>query len=149
MRAFANMNSSDNTVLLYDGLCGFCDGAVQFIIARDKQRTLKFAALQGSYARAVIERHPELHDVDSLVFVRESVDPTNSAEEILVRSDAVNAIAAYLGGVWNVFGILSRGLPRPVRDWSYDQVARVRFRIFGRRAACRIPSAEQRARFID
>lgn len=137
------------TVLLYDGLCGFCDGAVQFIIARDKQHTLKFAALQGECARAVLERHPELRGVDSLVFVRALNGATTVETQVLVRSDAVIAIAAYLGGVWNALGVVLRVFPRAIRDWGYDRVASVRFRIFGRRDACRIPTVEERARFVD
>ncbi|MEO7996627.1 MAG: DCC1-like thiol-disulfide oxidoreductase family protein [Gemmatimonadaceae bacterium] len=143
------MSSREEYVLLYDGLCGFCDGAVQFIMARDKQRTLTFAALQGDYARALIERHPELRDIDSLVFVRGFGGATSPSEVVLVRSDAVVAIAKYLGGAWSALGMLMRVLPRAVRDWGYDRFAGVRYRIFGRRDECRIPSAEERARFID
>ena len=134
------------SVLLYDGLCGFCDGAMQFILARDRRRTMQFAALQGEYAGALFKDFPELHAVDSLILVRSSAD--NPTRLLLVRSDAVIAIAEYLGGPWRAVGWLLRVIPRRVRDWGYDAFAKRRFRLFGRRESCRLPSAEERARFL-
>ena len=132
-------------VLLYDGLCGFCDGTVQFILQHDRRGALRFATLQGDFARGVIERHPELAGVDSLVLVERG---TSGEERIYVRSEGALQVATYLGGAWT----LARGLrivPRFLRDLVYDGFARVRYRVFGRYDACPIPSAEQRARFID
>jgi len=132
-------------VLLYDGLCGFCDGTVQFILEHDRRGALRFATLQGDFARGVIERHPELAGVDSLVLVERG---TSGEERIYVRSEGALQVATYLGGAWT----LARGLrivPRFLRDLVYDGFARVRYRVFGRYDACPIPSAEQRARFID
>ena len=134
------------TVLLYDGLCGFCDRTIQFIVKHDTIRTMQFAPLQGDFARQVLERHPALRAIDSLVLVRNDAD--SPVQSVLVRSDAVIAIAAYLGGIWRVGGLLLRVIPRPVRDWGYNAFARRRFRVFGRLDACRIPSAEERSRFL-
>ena len=141
------MNAADvHTVLLYDGLCGFCDGILQFILARDQKRTMRFAALQGDYAGTLLKEFPELQAVDSLIVVQTSADdPTRRP---LVRSDAVIAIAGYLGGPWRAVGALLRLIPRRVRDWGYDAFATRRFRFFGRRESCRLPSPEQRARFL-
>lgn len=134
------------TVLLYDGLCGFCDRTIQFIVKHDTKRTMQFAPLQGDFAGQVLERHPALRAIDSLVLVRN--DAHSPVQNVLVRSDAVIAIAAYLGGIWRVGGLLLRVIPRPVRDWGYCAFARRRFRVFGRLDACRIPSAEERSRFL-
>ncbi|MEO7363141.1 MAG: DCC1-like thiol-disulfide oxidoreductase family protein [Gemmatimonadaceae bacterium] len=141
------VNAREDAVLLYDGLCGFCDGAVQFILARDRTRTLKFAALQGRYATALIERHPELRAIDSLILVQS--DALTHEDHVLVRSDAVVAIAKYLGGVWRVLSGMLRLVPRPLRDWGYNRMARIRYTIFGRRDQCRIPTPEQRAQFLE
>ena len=138
---------STHSVLLYDGLCGFCDRTIQFIVKRDRNRTLQFAALQGEFAAKVFHQCPALRTIDSLVFVQN--DASGVAQNVLVRSDAVVAIAAYLGGFWRVGGLLLRMLPRPVRDWGYNAFARRRLRIFGRLEACRIPSADERVRFLD
>ena len=136
----------DSPVLLYDGLCGFCDGTVQFILKHDRRGTLKFATLQGDFAREVIRRHPELDGVDSLVLVER--DAVSGRENVYVRSDGALRVARYLGGAWN----LTRAVvvvPRFLRDSAYDGFARIRYRVFGRYNSCPIPSPEQRARFID
>jgi len=131
-------------VLLYDGLCGFCDRTVQFILARDPGGRMHFAPLQGEYARQVLEEHPSLRDVDSLILV-EAVDEPHTP---LVRSDAILAIADYLGWPWRA-AIVFRILPTALRDWAYDLFARHRYRLFGRYDACPLPSPDVRARFVD
>ncbi len=135
----------DRPVLLYDGLCGFCDGTVQFILKHDRRGALRFATLQGDFARAVIARHPEVAGVDSLVLV----EPDGvSGEEVYVRSEGALRVARYLGGAWHLARIVAI-VPRVLRDWAYDAFARVRYRVFGRYESCPIPTPEQRARFID
>lgn len=136
----------DSPVLLYDGLCGFCDSTVQFILRHDRRGTLKFATLQGDFAREVIARHPEMAGVDSLILVGR--DTVSGEERVFVRSEGALEVARYLGGAWHV----ARGVaivPRFVRDWAYDGFARIRYRVFGRYNSCPIPTPEQRARFID
>jgi predicted DCC family thiol-disulfide oxidoreductase YuxK len=133
----------NDATLLYDGLCGFCDGVVQFVLARDARGTLRFAPLQGEFARGVMERHPGLRGMDSLVLVTGA----GATETVAVRSDAALDVAAYLGGIWGVTRVL-RVVPRPLRDWGYDLFARYRYRIFGQRATCRIPEPAARARFL-
>jgi predicted DCC family thiol-disulfide oxidoreductase YuxK len=134
----------DRPVLLYDGLCGFCDGAVQFILRRDRHDRISFAPLQGDFARAVIARHTWLADVDSLILV----EGTGAAERAWVRSEGALRVARHLGGVWHAARLL-RIVPRPIRDAAYDAFARIRYRVFGRRESCRIPSPAERARFLD
>ncbi|MSR07793.1 MAG: DUF393 domain-containing protein [Gemmatimonadetes bacterium] len=131
-------------VLLYDGLCGFCNGTVRFILERDRRRTMTFAALQGDYARGVIARHPELGGVDSLILVDR---PGAADEQVRVRSDAALEIARYLGGLWSVAGVLSL-VPRVLRDWGYDLFARSRYRLFGRYESCPVPELSVRERFL-
>src|SRR6267143_5499164 len=125
------------TVLLYDGLCGFCNGTVRFILARDGRGTMRFAPLQGEYARKVLARHPELAGVDSLVLV----DGNGAGERVWVRSDAILEIARYLGGIWRFAGAL-RAVPRGLRDWGYDLFARARYRLFGQFDSCPVPAPE-------
>jgi predicted DCC family thiol-disulfide oxidoreductase YuxK len=133
----------NDAVLLYDGRCGFCDGVVQFVLARDANGTLRFAPLQGDFARGVLERHPALRGVDSLILVTSRA----TGETVAVRSDAALGVADYLGGPWNAARIL-RLVPGPVRDWGYDLFARHRHRLFGRRNTCRVPDPDARARFL-
>jgi predicted DCC family thiol-disulfide oxidoreductase YuxK len=135
----------DGPVLLYDGLCGFCDGTVQFILKHDRRGTLRFATLQGDFARGVIDRHPELDGVDSLVLVERDA---SGRERVHVRSDGALRVARYLGGAWNLARATAI-VPQFIRDSVYDGFARIRYRVFGRYDSCPIPSPEQRARFID
>src|SRR4030095_8986089 len=136
----------DSPVLLYDGLCGFCNGTVQFILRHDRRGTLKFAALQGDFARDVFSRHPELVAVDSLVLVGR--DTASGKEQVFARSEGALEVARYLGGAWHLARVVAI-VPRFLRDSAYDAFARIRYRVFGRYNSCPIPTPEQRARFID
>jgi predicted DCC family thiol-disulfide oxidoreductase YuxK len=132
-------------VLLYDGVCGFCNGAVRTILRFDRRGTLRFAALDSDFARAVIDRHPSLADVDTVVFVD---DPGQPEENVSVRSAAGLRVARYLGGPWQV--LLVAGLiPARLRDWLYDRFAGIRYRVFGKYDSCPVPAPDVRARFLD
>ena len=132
-------------VLLYDGVCGFCDSTVQFIIARDRRGAMRFAPLQSEFAARVMRRHPELAGVDSLILVQRD---DAGAERVSARSEAVIRIGEYLGHGWGAARLL-RIVPRFLRDAGYDLFARFRYRVFGRMDSCPIPSKEIRARFIS
>lgn len=128
----------DAPVLLYDGTCGFCARSVQFVLASDRRGTLRFGPLQGAFGRSVVVAHPELHDVDSVVWHDES--------GVRVRGDAALAVLDYLGGGWRVLSGLGHLVPRRLRDALYDALARRRFRLAAR--ACLLPTPEERARFL-
>ena len=132
-------------VLLYDGVCGFCNKTVQMILARDRKGTMRFAALQSDYGRGVVERHAELRGVDSVVYVANSRD---GGERIYVRSDAALHVLKYLGGAWKLL-LVGYVLPKPVRDFFYDLFARNRYRLFGKYDSCMLPPPEVRSRFLD
>ncbi len=137
-------------VLLYDGLCAFCDWTVRWVIRADRHAVFRFAALQGALAAGVRARHPRLEAIDSLVLVEGDhvgPDQTASPERVSVRSGAVLRIAALLGGPWKVL-LLLRVVPRPVRDWAYDIFARNRYRLFARYDECALPPPEVRDRFL-
>jgi len=132
-------------VLLYDGLCGFCNKTVQMILQHDRRGAMRFAALQSAYGEAVRARHPELQNVDSVVLVEGGRD---GEERIFIRSDAALRIAAYLGGWWKLL-IVFRILPRAVRDFFYDLFARYRYKLFGKYEQCLVPSPDVRSRFVE
>jgi len=147
---FASRSSRAATaepVLLYDGLCGVCNSAVRFILARDPVGGMRFAALQGAFAERLFARHPALRSVDSLLLVRHS--GAGDEEQVSVRSEAVMEIGHYLGGIWRLASGVLRLVPRTLRDWSYDAFARRRDRLSRRYDSCPIPAPEVRARFID
>ena len=133
-------------VLLYDGQCGFCNRGVQHILKHDRKNTMYFAALQGEYGKSILTRHPELKGVDSLVFV-EPLD-VGHPERVFVRSDAALRVAGYLGGIWKL-ALAAYLIPRPVRDFLYDEFAKRRYRWFGKYDTCLLPPREVRERFLD
>jgi predicted DCC family thiol-disulfide oxidoreductase YuxK len=130
-------------VLLYDGVCGLCNKGVQTILALDPQGSMKFAPLQSKYGEEVIARH-NLKNIDSVIFV----DQSSGTEQVFVRSHAALKIAGYLGGWWKLL-LVFYVLPRPIRDFCYDLVAKYRYRFFGKHDNCLLPSPEVRARFLD
>jgi predicted DCC family thiol-disulfide oxidoreductase YuxK len=138
-----NERESAAPLLLYDGSCGFCADTVQFVLTHDvREKTLRFASLQGPTGTSLRARHPGLASADSVVWL----DWLDDAAP-LVRSDAALRVLDYLGGAWGVLGALGRLLPIGLRDRAYDLVARHRHRLAA--DACVIPTAEERARFID
>lgn len=126
-------------IVYYDGLCGLCDGFVRFVVARDRLGRYRFAPLQGETARLRLGDGVPLDALRTVVLAE--------ASEFRVKSDAALAILAGLGHGWQVVRVL-RVVPRPIRDWVYDFIARHRFQWFGRREACRIPGLEERDRFL-
>jgi predicted DCC family thiol-disulfide oxidoreductase YuxK len=134
-------------ILLYDGTCGFCARSVQFVLDRERRRhTLRFASLQGATGIEVRRRHPELSTVDSVIWLE--VD-SSARERAYVRSAGALRVMRYLGGSWSVLAAIGTIVPRFVRDPIYDLIARHRHELVGEAESCLLPSAEQRARFID
>lgn len=130
-------------VILYDGVCGFCDRTVRFVLRRDPRGRFRFAPLQSDFAAAALARHGrDACDLDTVALL---LDPGTAAERLLVKSDAVLAILRGLGGGWALVGGL-RWLPRRLRDAAYDAFARRRYAWFGRFDACPLPTPELRAR---
>jgi predicted DCC family thiol-disulfide oxidoreductase YuxK len=132
-------------VLLYDGTCGFCADSVQLVLRHDRRGILRFAALDGVFGQAVRARHPELAQVDSVVWYEPA--RAGASERILTRSAAALQVARYLGGAWR-FAAPARLIPRVFRDALYDLVARHRHSLGGGAQRCLVPSPDQRARFL-
>lgn len=134
-------------VLLYDGVCGFCDRTVQFVLNRDPGGAMRFATLQGAFAAGILDRFPELRSADSLVLVEH--DAPGKVSRVLLRSDAALEIGIYLGGALGVLSRIGRLVPRFLRNAAYDVFARYRYRLFGRYDHCPLPPPLVRNRFID
>jgi predicted DCC family thiol-disulfide oxidoreductase YuxK len=131
-------------LVLYDGVCGFCDASVRWLLARDERGRFRFAPLQGAAAAALRERHPEIADsLDSIAYV----DAGDGSERVHLRSDAVFRILAELDRPWRWLAML-RWLPRPLTETGYRIFARLRYRVFGRLDQCREPTPAERQRFL-
>jgi predicted DCC family thiol-disulfide oxidoreductase YuxK len=128
-------------VILFDGVCNLCNSSVDFVIDRDPEARFRFASLQEETGRDLLRRHdlaPET--MDSVVLIEE--------ERVYIRSTAALRIAHRLPFPWPLFSVFFI-LPAPLRDFFYDLIARNRYRWFGRRETCRMPTPELQARFLD
>jgi len=135
------VNQGDRVLIFFDGYCHLCDGMVRFLVDRDDAEVFVFSSLSSDFAHQFFEsRRFELKSLDSIIVYKEAV--------FYVKSDAIVAIAQSMTGIWRVFSGL-RFLPKGVRDWLYGLVARNRYRLMGRRSACRIPTPEEAKRFLS
>ncbi len=125
---------NETYILLFDGECKLCSGLVQFVMKYDKSGKIKFAPLQSPRGKALLMKKPELSGhIDSVVFIR--------GKEYYVRSQAIFNILDVVGGAWKAFHVLNF-LPDFFLDKCYDLVAGSRYRIFGKRNQCPLPSAD-------
>lgn len=139
--------AGSNPIILYDGVCGLCNGLVQFLLKRDNAGRLRFASLQSDFAAQVLQRHGfDAKDLDTMHLVENYDQPD---ERVLQRSTAILRAGRELGGVWSFLAALGRVVPRPVRDVFYGLVARNRYRVFGKYDTCMLPDPNQRSRFLD
>jgi predicted DCC family thiol-disulfide oxidoreductase YuxK len=133
-------------LVLYDGVCGLCNRMVQLILRHDRVGRFRFAALQSDLAGALLRRHGrDPRDLDTVCVVR---DHGGIGEQVLTKSRAVIHVAGHLGWPWKLARVL-RVLPTRLLDACYDQIARRRYRWFGRYDACPLPTPATRARFLD
>jgi predicted DCC family thiol-disulfide oxidoreductase YuxK len=132
------------TIILFDGACNLCSGAVRFVIARDPHAQCRFASLQSDAARAACAKV----GYDLPASATPSTIVVIEGGRALERSDAVLAIARRMRFPWPVLGVFGV-LPRGLRDVLYGFVARHRYRWFGHSDACMAPTSELRGRFLD
>lgn len=127
-------------LVLFDGVCGFCDLTVQWLLLHDRGAVLRFAPLQGPTAAALRLRHSEIPEsLDTVVFLDEG--------RVYVRSQAFLQLARHLPSPWRWATVL-RFVPSALLDVGYRVIAATRYRIFGKHDACRIPRPAERARFL-
>ena len=131
---------SDSSIVLFDGVCNLCNGAVNFIMDRDPRQQFRFASLQSEVGEALLAQHglPTSY-LGSLVLVE--------GQKVYTKSTAALRITRRLSGLWPLFYVFIV-LPTGVRDFFYDIIARNRYRVFGKSDTCRLPTAAERARFV-
>ena len=129
-----------HAVILFDGVCNFCNGAVNFVIARDPSGYFKFAALQSEAGEELSDKYGiDKVETDSVVLIED--------DQAYLHSSAALRIVRKLPGAWPaLYGFII--VPRPIRDWAYKLFAKNRYRLFGRQEQCMIPTPEVRARFL-
>lgn len=136
------VNSTPEPAIVYfDGVCGLCNRTVDFLLRRDRQRRFLFSPLQGERAAS----EPGLHADDAR---NPNTLVLKTERGCYRRSAAVVRILWRLGGIWAVWGALLWLIPLPLRDLGYRAVSASRYRLFGKKESCRVPTPEERDRFL-
>ena len=128
-------------IILFDGVCNLCNSAVQFVIQHDGKDVFRFVALQSELGQQIL-KHIGVSpaNIDSIVLYEPGV-------AYYYKSSAAIEIARSLGGFWH-FGTVFRIIPTGVRNLLYDYVAKNRYKWYGKKESCMIPTAETKAKFL-
>ena len=139
----SNIDTKEKQIILFDGVCNFCNGAVNFIIDRDKQGKFAFASLQSDIGAEFIKKYHLISpkkSLDSIILMKN--------HRAYVKSGAALEIAKGLDGGWPIFYAFII-IPPFVRNFLYDLLAKYRYKLFGRSETCRIPTPDIRERFLE
>lgn len=127
-------------IVLFDGVCNFCNGSVNFIIQHDKACYFKFSPLQSEIGQELMAKHGiDKTETDSVILIED--------EKAYTHSTAALRVARKLDGIWSC-AYAFRVVPRSLRDFFYKAFAKHRYRLFGRQDKCMLPTPEIRARFL-
>lgn len=131
---------SPRRIVVFDGVCNLCNGFVQFILRHEKSDALLFASLQSESGKDLMNQYNiDPATTDSVVFV--------DGEKAYIKSRATLRILPFLKFPWNLLSVF-KVLPASFRDWIYDHIAKNRYRLFGKRASCYMPTPELKSRFL-
>ena len=126
-------------VILFDGVCNFCDASVQFILNRDPNETFHFASLQSEAGQELLKKYQVREDVDSMILIEN--------DKVYYKSAAALRISRHLLGAWKLLYVFMI-VPAPIRNVVYDLIARNRYNWFGQKESCMLPPPNVRKRFL-
>lgn len=131
----------DKKIILFDGVCNLCDSVVQQVIKRDRKDVFRFVPLQSELGRKILS-HIGVNslDVDSIILYEPGI-------AYHYKSDAALQIAKYLGGIAG-FALIFKILPTFIRNGIYDFIAKNRYKWYGRKESCMVPTPEISAKFL-
>lgn len=131
----------DKKIILFDGVCNLCDSTVQFIIKHDKKDVFRFVALQSDLGQEVIKYLGiDTSKTDSIILY----EPGHA---YYYKAEAAINIAKGLGGIYSLMGLFSV-LPKSLSNSVYDYIAKNRYRWYGKKSECMIPTPEMKAKFL-
>lgn len=134
------MNSHGYSIVLFDGICNFCNSAVNFVIKHDTKNCFKFTPIQSEAGKSLITQFKiNLTGIDSVILIKEN--------SYYIKSTAFLKIINKLKGLWKIFYIFII-IPRPIRNFFYDILARNRYKWFGKRDECMLPTKDMEERFL-
>ena len=126
-------------IVFFDGVCGLCNQTVDYLLRRDRLAVLRFSPLQGKAAKELLKLKGD--NFDSIIYLDETGEHTESG--------AIARMLWRIGGFSRVIGALLFIIPPILRNACYRVIARNRYNWFGKKETCRIPTAEERSRFLD
>lgn len=144
MNVYSNYNKlkqiKKHKIILFDGVCNLCNGAINFVIKRDKKDIFQFATLQSEIGQELLSKFKiDTSKVDSIILI--------DGENCYVKSSAALGISKHLsGGYPLLYGFLI--LPKFIRNNVYDYIARNRYKWFGKKESCMIPTPELKEKFL-
>tara|TARA_B100001564_G_scaffold7221_1_gene6156 strand:+ start:78496 stop:78891 length:396 start_codon:yes stop_codon:yes gene_type:complete len=125
-------------IIFFDGVCNLCHSSVLYLIKSDKKKILKFSSLQSDYAKGLLPKS-ELVCIESIIFFNDN--------KLYKKSTAILKLAKILGG-WHNILLIGYCIPACLRDKLYDVVAKNRYKWFGKKDKCMVPTKELRKRFL-
>ena len=129
-----------HSIILFDGVCNLCNGAVNFVIKRDPRNVFKFTPLQEKQGVLLLKKHAiDAQKLDSIVLVEN--------KKVYTKSSAALRIARKLSGLWPLFFVLLI-IPSFIRDGVYDFIAKNRYKWFGKKEQCIIPTPGLKEKFL-
>lgn len=129
-------------LILFDGVCNLCDASVQYVIKHDKKDVFRYAALQSEVGQILMKKYGiDSHQMDSILLYSED-------DGISYKSTAALKVASNLGFPLNLMTVFLI-LPSFLRDWVYDYIAKNRYKWYGKKEECMIPTADLKAKFLD
>lgn len=132
---------NNQMIVLFDGVCNFCNYWVNLLLKRDKKNIFLFAALQSESGQDLLKKfNLSANNFDSFILI--------DGDSYQTKSDAVISIAKNLSGFTRLL-VIGKFLPKVARDFVYDLIAKNRYKIFGKRDSCRIPTAEEKEKFLS
>lgn len=138
--AVRGMDTAHNPIIVFDGVCNFCNYWVNFVLKRDHRRRFRFAALQSETGTTLCEKFAGGSQYAHTVLLIHD-------DRVWIKSTAAVKILRLLGGVYRL-SVVGYIVPRPIRDLAYDLIAKYRYRLFGRRTECRVPIPSEYDRFL-
>lgn len=128
-------------LILFDGVCNVCSGAVQFVIKRDPNERMMFASLQSETGQRILKENGlPLDEFNSFIYIEKGT--------LYTKSTGILKAMRHLKGIYR-WSYLFLAIPRPIRDWFYERIAKNRYKWFGQKTSCMMPTPDIQKRFLS
>lgn len=144
---YLHESSIGKHIIFFDGICGFCNRFIQIVLETDKNDVFNFASLQSEFANLTLaKRGINAGDLNTVYII---ANYGTNREKLLSKSDAMVFAGKQLDGWIRSFATIFGYWPKPLRDFAYDRVVKIRYQLFGKLEHCMLPTPETRTKFIE